>query len=137
VKTYRNHKAIQARGGGGRFRRWDLDRDYGTRECPWCHTLSAHQPDVVADRHGFIDPVEFNRRVCRRCGWDSASKHSVTTADGYAAAERWSAALDELELAELDGADTETLDILRHQLRREERITWEYMWMKGEADGRT
>lgn len=131
MKPYRNNKTYQARAGGGQFRRWDLDRDFGVRECPWCHHLSAHRPEGVTDAHGFIDPAEFTRRVCQRCGWDSA-RGSVGYSDMLAAYARHRQAGTELALATQDG-DAEAIEILEHQFNREAAIASEMMWLRGDA----
>lgn len=58
---------IQARGAGGRFRQW-TGQDVGIGVCPKCNTLTT-RPKLPET--GFIDPRDFNARVCANCGWDS------------------------------------------------------------------
>ena len=66
--TYKHGNGrIQARGAGGRFRKW-AGNDFGIGVCPKCQTITA-QPKLPES--GPIDPVDFNARVCAGCGWDS------------------------------------------------------------------
>lgn len=133
MKPYRHGNGrIQARGGGGRFRQWQLDSDFGVRECPWCHTLSAHRPDLSGVRH--IDPAEFNRRVCGRCGWDSAAKHEVDFRDWRAAAGRFAAALGEANEAADQGVDVDVLEILEYQARAAKREFDAIEWLSKDAE---
>lgn len=121
--TYRNSKTLQNRGPAGRFRRWDLDRDFGVRLCPWCNTLSATRPEIPA--YGFIDPAEFNARVCT-CGYDSR-RGTVSYFDFHRALGRAREALRHVSGAE--GADEETIEILAYQLRRECRLAESLEWL--------
>lgn len=67
MRTYKNGKNIQARTGGGRFRKF-TGNDFGIGVCPKCSTITT-QPPLGGD--GPIDPRDFNARVCGGCGWDS------------------------------------------------------------------
>jgi len=122
--VYRNSKTLQKRGGAGRFERWDLDRDMGVRACPWCKTLSAFRPELSGD---FIDPIDFNARVCR-CGYDSR-RGRVSVEDFERAMMRVrEASANALQAAE-EGADDDAADILSHQLQRELRVALGLEWL--------
>lgn len=58
---------IQGRAGNGRFRKF-TGEEFGIGVCPNCQTLTTRPtlPDAP-----FIDPRDFNARVCSNCGWDS------------------------------------------------------------------
>jgi hypothetical protein len=67
-RPYKNPSGrIQARGDGGRFRKWKGE-EFGIGVCPKCGRI-ATQPELP--QTGFIDPRDFNARVCPGCGWDS------------------------------------------------------------------
>lgn len=121
---YRNSKTLQKRGGAGRFERWDLDRDMGVRQCPWCLTLSAFRPEIPLT--DFVDPADFNARVCK-CGYDSR-RGTVSTRDLDRAIARVREAYDiALQAA---GHDQETQEIASHQLQREVRVALGLEWLK-------
>ena len=66
--TYKHGNGrIQARGVSGRFRKFTSD-ELGVGSCPRCLalTLRPKLPNTP-----FIDPRDFNARVCASCGWDS------------------------------------------------------------------
>ena len=58
---------IQARGAGGRFRQW-TGEEFGIGVCPRCQHITM-RPELP--QTPFIDPRDFNARVCPECGWDS------------------------------------------------------------------
>ncbi len=58
---------IQARGAGGRFRQW-TGEEFGIGVCPRCQHITV-RPELP--QTPFIDPRDFNARVCPGCGWDS------------------------------------------------------------------
>lgn len=67
TRPYRHGNGrLQARGAGGRFRRW-TGQDVGIGVCPKCNGITQ-RPKLPET--GFIDPRDFNARVCP-CGWDS------------------------------------------------------------------
>lgn len=69
AREYRHRNGrIQARGAGGRFRKWTGD-DAGIGVCPRCRTITT-RPELDQSKP-FIDPVDFHARVCGNCGWDS------------------------------------------------------------------
>lgn len=58
---------IQGRAANGRFRKF-TGEEFGIGVCPKCQTLTTRPELSTTD---FIDPRDFNARVCANCGWDS------------------------------------------------------------------
>lgn len=127
MKPYQHGNGrVVARGHGGRFRRWDLDSDFGVTVCPWCRHFATRPAEATTGP--FIDPRDMSQRTCLHCGWDS-DRGSVDVGDLHRALERLRAAYYDQLAAEAAG-DSEAADILGAQARREHRRALELAWLK-------
>lgn len=77
MKTYRNHRTIQARASDGSFRRWTGD-DVGIGVCPKCSHLTTQPEMPEALKGGHVAPEDFrawrDARECKSCGWKNTDE---------------------------------------------------------------